>query len=120
MNKNIVTKIVTISVLLSIGLVAIAAPVSTNVSAFFDTKLLGIINAIIKLLIAVATLVFIFGIVRYIAAGGDPEKTKTARSFIVFSIVGLALILGIWGVATFLITGLGFDTTAPSNLPTFN
>ncbi len=94
------------------------AQTSGDIPSFIE-KLVGIVNKIIQLLIAVATLVFIYGIIKYIAAGGDPEKTKTARSYIVFSIIGLALILGIWGVATFLTEGLGFKTTIKPTLPSF-
>ena len=106
-----------LALIIVVPAIALAQPI--NIENFIGDRLVGIVNKIIQLLIAVATLVFIYGIIKYIAAGGDPEKTKTARSYIVFSIIGLALILGIWGIATFLSCNLGFcNTQVP--IPTFS
>jgi len=94
----------------------LAAPESFK--EFVSTTLLDIANALILVLIALATLVFIYGVVRYVGAGGDAEAIKKARAFIIWSIVGLALILGVWGIARFLAEGiLGNIDTVPSTPP---
>ena len=86
-----------------------------GIQNFIDGTLTNIVGALINFMIAIATLVFIFGVVQYIAAGGDEAKTKTARSYIVFSIIGLAAILGIWGISRFLVEGLvGTNTGVPT------
>jgi len=91
----------------------------TTVESFLSGTVLGILNAAIRVMVALATLVFIYGVIKYIAAGGDPEATKKARSFIIWSIIGLALIIGIWGVANFLLTGLfGGTVTQGPVIPT--
>jgi len=105
--------------LIAFPMLVLAQTSNSNIETFIGEKLVGIVNNIIKLLIAIATLVFIYGIIMYIAAGGDETKMKTARSYIVFSIIGLALILGIWGVATFLVEGFGFDTSTAPTIPDF-
>ena len=106
-------KIIYIAAALAIPVSAIAQVGKLN--QFIENKLGASVDALITVLIALATLVFIWGIISYIAAGGDETKMKTAKSYIIFSIIGLALILGIWGVAQFLVEGLGFNT-APSRV----
>ncbi len=92
-----------------------------DIESFFGNTLTGIINRGIQLLLAILTLVFIYGVVMYISASssGDQKKAESARSFIVYSIIGFALVLGIWGVASWLTEGLGFKTTAKPSLPSF-
>jgi len=57
-----------------------------------------ILNPIIGVLIVLATVVFLWGIVKYLSAGGDAEKLKEARNFIVWGIVGLFVMLSVWGL----------------------
>ena len=88
-----------------------------GIEDFIEGTLGGIVKAAIQFLMAVATLVFIFGIIKYMTAGGDSEKAGEAKGFIIWSIVGFAAMLGIWGIATFLVEGLGFDTgEIPENI----
>jgi len=89
----------------------VAAQTGGDIQGFITTKLGGIVGALINFMIAVATLVFIFGVVKYIAAGGDADSAKEARGYIIFSIVGLAAILGIWGIARLLAEGVGGSNT---------
>ena len=102
----------------TLPLVAVLAPVAAGAvtfDQFVGQTLTGFINTTIKFLIALATLLFIIGVVRYIFAGGSAEKTEEARRFIIFAIVGLALIVVIWGVVNIVVSSLGTDNTAPTN-----
>jgi len=106
-----------------IGLVGLLAPAlvfgqSRDIENFLGGRILDIINALIRVFVALATLVFIYGVIKYIAAGGDPNETKKARSFIIWSIIGLALIVGIWGVSNFLLRGLFGNIDNTPRIPT--
>ena len=84
-----------------------------------NKRLLEFVNGAIKVLVALTVLVFIFGVIRYIAAGGDPQATKNARSLILWAVIGFALILGIWGVARFFLVGIfGSESTQIPDVPT--
>ena len=84
-----------------------------------NRTLLEFLNGAIKVLVALTVLVFIFGVIRYIAAGGDPQATKNARSLILWAVIGFALILGIWGVARFFLVGIfGSESTQIPDVPT--
>ena len=55
------------------------------------------LNRIIVFLVLAATAVFLWGVVRYISAGGDEEKTQAARSIIIYGIISLMLMIAVWG-----------------------
>ena len=57
----------------------------------------GLLNIIITFLILLATVLFLWGIVKYIMAGGDEEKLKEARNTIIYGIIFLAVMIAVWG-----------------------
>jgi len=59
-------------------------------------------DEVIGILFIVATIAFFWGVIRYLASAGD-EKAKTdAKRFIMWSIVGLAVMASAWGIANVL------------------
>lgn len=88
---------------------------SGDIQGFLGGTLTNIITTIISFLLVVAALIFIFGVIKYIAAGGDAEKTKEARSFIIFALVGLVLIFVFWGLVRVVVNSLGLDNAVPED-----
>ncbi|MCX6731513.1 MAG: pilin [Candidatus Parcubacteria bacterium] len=87
---------------------AMAATVATLVD-----KIMSILNIIVPLLIAVAVVIFLFGVVKYITAGGDEEKRKESRNVMIYGIVGLFVMVAVWGLVNVLISTFGLETTVP-------
>ncbi|TSC79100.1 MAG: hypothetical protein G01um101429_607 [Parcubacteria group bacterium Gr01-1014_29] len=56
----------------------------------------SLLNVIITVLMVLATVVFLWGIVKYLTAGGDEEKIKEARSMIIWGIIFLAVMVAVW------------------------
>jgi len=56
------------------------------------------INLLIPLLIAIALIAFFWGLVKYIWAAGDGDAQKQGKSIMVAGIIGLFLMVGIWGI----------------------
>jgi peptidoglycan biosynthesis protein MviN/MurJ (putative lipid II flippase) len=75
------------------------------------SKLTGWINSAIALLFAVATLVFLFGVIQYVIAGGDEKKGATARSYMLYGIIGLAVMAAAWGLVNLLVDTFAGDNT---------
>lgn len=102
-----------------IVLASIAAIITPSyafaVSTFADliTYLITTINQAVGFLIALAVLLFIYGVVRYMLAGGDEEAVKTGRKYILWGIIGLAVIVSVWGLVNLLTTSLGLDVSRP-------
>ena len=93
---------------------AAAFAAGETIDSFLGTTLTGIINTIIQFLLVVAALIFIFGVIKYIAAGGDADKTKEARGFIIFALVGLVMIFVFWGLVRVVVSSLGLDNSTPT------
>ncbi|KKU70379.1 MAG: hypothetical protein UX94_C0007G0008 [Parcubacteria group bacterium GW2011_GWA2_47_21] len=58
---------------------------------------------IIGLLFIVATLVFLWGIVQFIASAGDEAKRKTSKGLMTWGIIGLAVMAAAWGITQVLV-----------------
>ena len=83
-----------------------------NITDFFNTttELLGLI---IPLLITLATVFFLWGVIKYIAAAGDEKAVEEGKKMIIYGILGLFLIFSMWGIVrvaaiTFGVHGQGF------------
>ncbi len=70
-----------------------------------------IINPLIILLFALATLYFIYGVVQFLANGDNEEKKTAGKNHMLWGIVGIAIMISVWGILnivmnTFNITGI--------------
>ena len=61
-------------------------------------RIVVVLNQLIDLLFVVATLVFLWGIIQYVIAGGDEKKVAEGRKYIVYGLVGLFVMLAMWGI----------------------
>ncbi len=78
------------------------------------TRLTEIGNVVIQLLIAFAVIYIIFNVIRFIMVGSDKPEDRTAiRGSILWGIVGLFVILSIWGLVRILTNTFRTDTNAP-------
>lgn len=75
------------------------------------------INSVVPVLIALAVLVFVWGVVMYVISS-DEEAKKKGRDRIIFGIIGLAVIIGLWGLVNLLRNTFGLSNTTNVELPT--
>ena len=109
MNKKTLTQI-TASALLTAPLFAYAADVTSILIATSD-----VLNRVIPILMVVATIVFLWGVIRYITAQGDEDKLAEGKRFIVFGLIGLFIMVAIWGVVRALVNQ--FALQGQGNIP---
>jgi len=64
-------------------------------------------DTIIPLLIVIATVIFLWGVVQYVTAGGDEERLKNGRNLMIFGIIALAVMISVWGIAKLLVNTFG-------------
>ncbi len=74
------------------------------------TTIHNIVDIFIPLLMTIAIAVFLYGIVLYISSGGDAEKEKTARGYIIYGIIGLFVLVAFWGLVTVLANTFGISS----------
>ena len=81
-------------------------------------RIAGFLNDIIVFLFLVATVVFLFGVIRYVTAGGDEEKVKEGRSMMINGIIALAVMIALWAFVNVALTFFfdeGTDIGVPGN-----
>ena len=69
----------------------------------------------IEIIITIAVIWIIINVVRYLIIGGDdPDKRKTAGAAILYGIIGLFVILSIWGLVAILRNTFSTQNNAPT------
>ena len=120
------------------GLVLVSAPVialaqvstggatSTNCDIGSTGTMFGILcrvgqflNAVVPVLIALAVVYFVWGVVTYVISN-DEEAKKTGRDRIIYGIIGLAVIIGMWGLVNLLRNTFGLNNTTNICHPFFS
>lgn len=65
-----------------------------------------LLNTIIPVLIVIAVVWFIWGVIQYVI-GGDEEAKKKGRDKMIYGLIGLLVIVSIWGLVNILKTTFG-------------
>lgn len=76
-----------------------------------QTTVSSIINVALSLLGIIAVVIILIGGFRWMTAGGNDDKVAEARKWIFSGIIGLAIVLSAWAIATFVIDKLAEATT---------
>lgn len=75
-----------------------------------------IVNMIIPILMAIAVAIFLWGIIKFILAGGDDTKEKTAKGYIIYGLIGIFVMVAFWGIIQIAARFLGVN---PGDSPVF-
>ncbi len=70
-------------------------------------QMIGTTNAIVWLLVTLATVLFFWGLVKFITASESPEEQKKSRGLMLWGFIGLTVILGFWGIVNVLAVYFG-------------
>ena len=81
-----------------------------NIINFFSCI---IIKTIVPLLFSLAIAGFIWGIIQYLINPESEEKKKKAREYIVWGIIGLFVMVSMWGLVGVLSNTFGVKTLIP-------
>jgi hypothetical protein len=82
-------------------------------------KIYSLVNLGTKLMIVAAVAYFIYSVIKFIRADG--EEKDEARNGMMQSIIGFAVILGLWGLVSIVLNtfGVGGGTVNQAAFPTF-
>lgn len=70
-----------------------------------------VINVIMGFLGIIAVIIILAGGFKWMTAGGNEEKVAEAKKLIIAGIVGLAIVIGAWAIAAFVVQNLVNVTT---------
>lgn len=75
----------------------------------------GVLQPVITLLFALATVIFLWGIIQYvIAQAGDEKKLADAKRVMIWGIIGLTVMASAWGIVAVLCDFFGTCGTTRS------
>lgn len=80
-------------------------------------KIGDILNIIIPILIILAVIYFIWGVVQFVISGDEESKTK-GRNHMIYGIIGLVVIVGVWGLVNIVRGTFNIQAGGSSALPT--
>lgn len=73
-----------------------------------DTGIVGIINTVIvPVIFALAFLVFVWGLFKFVRDAGDEAKRAEGRQFILWGLLGIVMLFSVWGFVNLLLSTLG-------------
>ena len=78
-----------------------------------------VLQIILAIVMTLALVVFIWGIVKFIAAAGNPQKMTQAKYTILYGIIGIAVMATITGIIAFLQSYFGVTGGTPIEVPQF-
>ncbi|OHA91206.1 MAG: hypothetical protein A2758_01900 [Candidatus Zambryskibacteria bacterium RIFCSPHIGHO2_01_FULL_49_18] len=78
---------------------------------------IDLINPLITILVALALLVFFKGLVGFIAKSGDAKTHAEGRSLMIWGLIGLFVMVSIFGILRFAFNEFGFRNFAVPTLP---
>lgn len=87
--------------------------INTGYIQGYADDITGIINDIlIPVLMAIALLVFLWGIYRYFIKGASNESEKgEGRTFALYGVIGFVIMVSLWGIVQIFMTTLNLDTS---------
>ncbi|HEY4502967.1 MAG TPA: pilin [Candidatus Paceibacterota bacterium] len=80
-------------------------------------KLNELLGAVLPFMIALGVVFFVWGVITYVV-GGDEEAKAKGRSRIIYGIIGLAVIVGLWGLVRIVTNTFGLNNVTNITLPT--
>lgn len=73
-------------------------------------------KSVVPLLFTIAIVIFIYGVIQYVINPEQTDKREQGRSFIIWSIIGLFVIVSVWGLVSILqnTVGVSGDIIVPT------
>jgi hypothetical protein len=108
-------KIIASLIVSSVPLISLAQ--STTIETLIE-KLSGIVKSLMPILVGIAVVYFIWKVIQYTMAG-DEGKKEEAKLGIFWGIIGLFVIISVWGLVYFLQDSLGIYEGTGVKVPVF-
>lgn len=81
-------------------------------------KVGDILNILIPILIVLGIVFFVWGVITFVISNDEEAKTR-GRDRMIYGIIGLAVIIGMWGLVKILNNTFGIENNlTPTSLPT--
>lgn len=96
------------SFIIAFLLTSLPLAAAAQTASGFLGRVQSLLQLAVALLIAAAGIIFVWGVVKFIASGDDAAQRKKAGAFMLFGIIGIAVILAFWGLTRVVLDYFGF------------
>jgi hypothetical protein len=91
--------------------------ISTNTFEYIVCRAGSVLNTVIPVLIVLAVVYFIWGVAGYVISK-DEEAKKRGKDKMIYGIIGLVVIVAMWGLVSIVTTSFGVNQNVQVNIPT--
>ncbi len=77
----------------------------------------GILELIVGLLVALAIFYVIWGVFEFVQSSGDEEKRKEGRDRMIYGLIGVVVMLSVYGLLSILMGSVALDTGFTPDIP---
>ena len=74
----------------------------------------SILGKLAPMLVAIAVIILLVAILGYIKAGGDEDKKKTYKDLMIYGIIGLFVMVSVWGLVSILSGTFNLNNDIPN------
>ena len=110
-------RIVPAFTIIAIALPLIASAAAQDIVTPIANNVLSRVRVLVLIVFVLAIVAFGWGIVQFIFAGGDPTAIGKAKSFLLWGVIGMAVMASLFGLITFLQQYFGVNSGGLNILP---
>ncbi len=81
------------------------------------TSMLYIVDRAIPVVVGLALLVFLFGLLKFLASAGNEDAIKDGRRLMAYGVVALFVMVSVWGLVGIVNQLSGINQGGSANLP---
>lgn len=74
-----------------------------------ESLVIGLVNKIVPVLFAAAVAFFLWGVAQTMLKSGDAEGLKEGRKKMVFGLIALFVLIGLWGIMSLVLSTFSFS-----------
>lgn len=87
--------------------------IATNQLGYILCTVRDILNGVLPVLLALGVVYFVWGVVQYFIGDSEEAKTK-GKDKVIYGIIGLTVILSLWGLVYLIVNTFGLNASAPA------
>ena len=108
-----------LAIFITTSFIACAASPDVEPAKSILVNFLRFLNTLVLILTAFAFVVFGWGIIKLIFAGGDAKGVAEAKKILLYGVIGIFVLVSLGGILFFIKTYIGIPDNSPVEIPKF-
>ncbi|HRH25557.1 MAG TPA: pilin [Parcubacteria group bacterium] len=77
-----------------------------------------LVDTALPVVVGLALLAFFWGLMKFIFAAGNEDNKEDGKRIMIYGLIGLFVMVAVWGLVGFIADNLNVDTGGSANVPT--